>query len=152
MTDVGEIEDPARRGKTSLFPLPLTPFKLMMWFDHRPEYPMVFPLVCEFTGEVDRECVQQALDVVCARHPLLSARVESNRRQRYWVASADRLNRINWDAQPQSSNARSTCGTSRGCFRIPRYFRPRSDGVALSPLLLRRPECRRGCIQMVLDL
>ena len=99
MTDIGEIEDPAPRGEMSLFPLPLTPFELMMWFDHRPEYPMVFPMVCEFTGEVDRECAEQALDVVCARHPLLSARVESNRRQRFWVASADRLNRINWDAR-----------------------------------------------------
>ncbi len=59
-----------------LFPLPLTPFENLMVLNDRPDYPMVFECVLEFSGTIDRKPLEQALHRAWANQPLLKCRVE----------------------------------------------------------------------------
>ena len=83
----------------SQFPIRLVPFEALIWHDDQGGYPMVYPIVGEMTGEVDRGVAQQALEVVCRRHPLLAARVIDRRGSLSWVEgpeASDRANAIEW--------------------------------------------------------
>jgi hypothetical protein len=84
----------------SAFPCPLAPFEHLMWLDDHADYPMAFPIIGELRGEVDRERAQAALEAVCARHPLLAARVTDNGTGRpQWVATpagTAKANAIEW--------------------------------------------------------
>ncbi len=86
-----------------IFPLPLSPFELMMLAEDRPDYPMVAVIEIVFRGEVQRDPWERALQLVLKRHPLLTARVESKKgRPTSWVATD--LPKIAWqntEAEPQ---------------------------------------------------
>lgn len=69
-----------------LFPLPLTPFEYYYWCDNRPESPTTYPVNLDFRGRLERDRLVRALQIVAARHPLLSARVEPDARaEPQWV-------------------------------------------------------------------
>ncbi len=70
----------------SLFPLRLTPFEAVMFWDDRPEYPMVFWGELELSGRLDEEALRQAVKAVLPRHPLLRAGVEHQAGYPYWTA------------------------------------------------------------------
>ena len=70
-----------RESEPPLFPLPLTPFERYMLADDRPDYPMAFPAVVEFSGSLRRAEFDAALEGALREHPLLRARVDGSRRR-----------------------------------------------------------------------
>jgi hypothetical protein len=80
-----------------LFPLPLTSFEYYYWCDNRPEYPTTYPVDLHFSGRCDRLRLEQALAQTLRRHPLLTARIETDARGvPQWVAGDDQPPRIDW--------------------------------------------------------
>jgi hypothetical protein len=67
----GEVDD-------RLFPLPLTPFEYYFQLEDRPDYPGVVPIELECRGHLDRAALEQAYCLTHARHPILSARVDTD--------------------------------------------------------------------------
>jgi hypothetical protein len=81
------------------FPCPFAPFEHLMWLDDAADYPMAFPIISELTGTIDRALAQEALEAVCARHPLLAARVVDDGERPQWVATPEgvaKANAIDW--------------------------------------------------------
>jgi hypothetical protein len=60
----------------SLFPLPLTPFELLMLHGEARDYPMDFQMRLSFRGRLDPQAWQRAVETAARRHPLLLAKVE----------------------------------------------------------------------------
>jgi len=85
------------RAKQWGFPLYLTPLETFMWVEDRPAYPMTFLIHMEFSGTVDREAFESALEEALARHPLLNALVQrAKRNQPCWVLAEDAMPRLDW--------------------------------------------------------
>jgi hypothetical protein len=69
------------------FPLPFTPFEYYYLLEDRPDYPSEFPIRLQCRGPLDREAFTRAFELAHTRHPLLSARIERDRRGwPCWVA------------------------------------------------------------------
>lgn len=58
-----------------LFPLPLGPYERYMLADDTPDYPMVFVIAVELSGDLRRPAFESALDAALERHPLLRSHV-----------------------------------------------------------------------------
>lgn len=74
-------------GAESLWPLPFTPFEVYYYLDDSREYPTTFPVLLRFSGPLDRRLFSQSLARAVARHPLLRARIETQRGSPCWVAA-----------------------------------------------------------------
>ena len=69
---------------TSVFPLRLTAFEELFYYDDRPEYPAVFFCKVLFSESFDETIAQQAVQQACRRHPLVRTRIKCDSRQRLW--------------------------------------------------------------------
>jgi hypothetical protein len=78
-----------------LLPLPLTPFEKLFVQDDSPGYPIHFFYRLRFTGCMQKEMLQRALEVALARHPLLTAIVHGERGLS-WIPAAVPIPEIQW--------------------------------------------------------
>lgn len=62
-------------------PLKLTPFEEYMFCDDRPDYPMTGFFRLRFSGKLNSDAMNSAIQQATARHPLLRSRVCRDRRQ-----------------------------------------------------------------------
>ncbi len=86
-------------------PLPLVPFEDYMLVDDRPTHPMTFFLRLHFRGLCDRAKFDTAMRHAVARHPLLSARIESGKRNHFvWIARAECACRVEWKSSETASD------------------------------------------------
>ena len=79
-----------------LFPLHLTPFEYYMDIEDRSRYPMTFVVQFEFSGSVNRDSMETALDVALDRHPLLQAILRTAKQNSECWVLADEKIRIDW--------------------------------------------------------
>ena len=80
-----------------LFPLTLPPIDLLFFYDDFPDYPMSFYIELEFSGSLDRERMNAALDEALSRHPLLFSRVLPGKRNRpSWTPAPELATTIRW--------------------------------------------------------
>jgi hypothetical protein len=83
--------------KSSLFPLYLSPLEQFFCLDNRPAHPMAFYSVYDFTGVVDRQAFQSAVEEALERHPLLNALVRPAKRNKpCWVAASGNGPKVDW--------------------------------------------------------
>ena len=69
-----------------LFPLHLSPFEFYLDVDDRPEYPMTFVVQMSFSGWLEPDRLDAALEHALARHPLLGAVIRPAKRgMECWV-------------------------------------------------------------------
>jgi NRPS condensation-like uncharacterized protein len=82
--------------------LPLEPFEEYFLRDDRPGRPMVWPLILDFRGHIDRKAFEQALADTLVYEPLLTSLAERKRGRYYWTPSPARTN-VEWldSAQPK---------------------------------------------------
>lgn len=88
-------------GRT--FPLYVAPIDWFFLIDDSTEYTMSFFLDLDFTGQLDQELFQAALDEAIRRHPLLFCVIEPAKKSRLcWVPAADKIQPVDWadDATP----------------------------------------------------
>jgi hypothetical protein len=98
--------------QTSLFPLRFTPFEFYFFIEDRPDYPGVIPIEIETHGRLDSTALARAYELTHLRHPLLSARVEMDRKGwPQWVAGEPEP--IDYDVRTQGC-ARSPAGVPAG--------------------------------------
>ena len=65
--------------------------------DDHPEYPMVFYLDLDFSGQLDQQRMSEALEEALYRHPLLFCVVQKAKQNRLcWVPAPDKMPKINW--------------------------------------------------------
>ena len=64
---------------SELFPLRLTPFEELFYFDDFAECPSTMFCLVTFDGAVDCTIARRALEQTCQRHPLLASRIEPGR-------------------------------------------------------------------------
>lgn len=69
-----------------ILPLPVTAFEYYYLADDRAEYPPIFPVRLVLSGALDRSALDIALQMSIARHPLLTARIDTSGRWPVWVA------------------------------------------------------------------
>ncbi len=82
-------------GRT--FPLHLPPIDWYFVSDDSPEYPMVFYIELEFSGQLDRERFACALEESLERHPLLYSIVQPAKQNKpCWVPVPDQMPTIDW--------------------------------------------------------
>ncbi|MBN2577906.1 MAG: hypothetical protein JXB10_02865 [Pirellulales bacterium] len=82
----------------ALFPLPLTTFEKYMFWDDRPEYPMVFAVRMKLRGELHRADFESSLNEALAAHPLLCALVKRTARNGpVWTLSEERRPTVDWN-------------------------------------------------------
>lgn len=68
-----------------------------MFVDDRPEYPMTFVVQFEFSGKIDRELFQDAVDQALERHPMLRASIQPAKSSRdCWVLPDSLECKVNW--------------------------------------------------------
>ncbi|MDP1561364.1 MAG: chromosome condensation protein [Pirellulaceae bacterium] len=81
-----------------LFPLHLTPFENYMLHDDSPQFPMTFILQFEFTGCIDRDTFQNAVDRALVRQPMLRSHIRPAKGGRNcWVATEAYNSEVLWD-------------------------------------------------------
>ncbi|MBI2826509.1 MAG: hypothetical protein HYX69_17675 [Planctomycetia bacterium] len=69
-----------------LFPLRFTPFELYFLCEDRPDFAGLIPIELEARGRLDRAALERAYALTHIRHPLLSARIEPDRKGwPFWV-------------------------------------------------------------------
>lgn len=87
-----------------LFPQPLTPFEYYYLLEDLPGYPSEFPITLQSRGPLDRAVFSRAFLLTLERHPLLTARIESDRtRWPQWVAGI--IPAIRWDDTSHGSRS-----------------------------------------------
>jgi Wax ester synthase-like Acyl-CoA acyltransferase domain len=69
------------------FPLPLVPIESLLARDARPDFPMVFYIVVDVSGRLDRQRLVKAFELARRREPLLSAVVTRQRSGFQWRAA-----------------------------------------------------------------
>lgn len=68
-----------------------------MFVDDRPDYPMTFVVQFEFSGKIDRELFQEAVDQALERHPMLRALVQPAKSSRdCWVLNENCECKVIW--------------------------------------------------------
>ena len=95
----------------SVFPQRFTPFEYYFLLEDRPGYPSVFPVRLECRGPLNPEAFERAFQLAHARHPFLSAHIETERTKwPMWVAGEPAS--IHWADDSVSSQATCTGFTS----------------------------------------
>jgi NRPS condensation-like uncharacterized protein len=73
------------------FPLPVAAFEEYMLADDRPAFPMNFFIRMRFSGQLCKQSIEKALELVAERHPLLTARVHrKGHRWKRWEQPSNR--------------------------------------------------------------
>lgn len=85
MTLAHAAAPPAPLSRQENPPLRLEPFEEYLLRDGRPGAPMVFPLVLNFVGQIDRSAFERAVAETLTLEPLLAARVKRRRSHRVWL-------------------------------------------------------------------
>jgi NRPS condensation-like uncharacterized protein len=94
------MSDPAYRR---IFPLYLAPFEKFMLVDDRPDSPMSFFIVMEFSGRLRRSEFEQSLRDALDRHRILQCLVEPVKQGRLcWVYHPELMPRIDWQSDLES--------------------------------------------------
>jgi hypothetical protein len=78
------------------FPLPLSPFEQLFVSDDFPAYPMHFFYRLRFDGRLHRRALEKAIEIAVARHPLLSAVVNSSAGRSEWVSCDGQAPEMHW--------------------------------------------------------
>ncbi|PAY15231.1 hypothetical protein CKO51_32950 [Rhodopirellula sp. SM50] len=82
-------------GRT--FPLYVPPIDWFFLIDDSPEYTMSFFLDLDFSGQLDQDIFQAALEEALARHPLLFCVIELAKKNRLcWVPAPDKVPPVDW--------------------------------------------------------
>ena len=82
-------------GRT--FPLYVPPIDWFFLIDDSPRYPMSFFLDLDFTGQLDQDLFQTALEEALARHPLLFCVVQLAKKDRLcWVPAPELATEADW--------------------------------------------------------
>lgn len=84
------------RDRSALFPLPFTPFEYYYYLDDSPEYPTAIPIELRFSGTLDRDHFQTALQRAVARHPMLRAAVDDSGPRPRWIADRRQQPSCDW--------------------------------------------------------
>ncbi len=85
------------RKQGRIFPLHIAPIDWYFLCDDSTEYPMVFYLQLDFSGVLDRDYFDCALDEALKRHPLLYAIVQPAKQNKpCWILAPELLPRIEW--------------------------------------------------------
>lgn len=66
------------------FPLQLVPWEEFFYYKHRPSHPATFFAYFEFSQPLQRDIAEQALKIVCIKHPLMRAIVEQRGKKLFW--------------------------------------------------------------------
>ncbi|MEM9825358.1 MAG: hypothetical protein AAF958_02155 [Planctomycetota bacterium] len=69
---------------TDVFPLPLSPLEKFFLWDDRPSCPMTSFFELQFDGILNRSWLDEALNTVCTRHPLLQCTVARRGGDWFW--------------------------------------------------------------------
>ena len=69
------------------YPLPFSAIEEYMLLDHSPAYPMDSVRLLHFSGRLDHEAMEKALNGVWERQPFLRSRAVRNGRRLEWVPS-----------------------------------------------------------------
>jgi NRPS condensation-like uncharacterized protein len=92
-----EIRDEPASATNSIFPLRLTPTELCWLLEDCPSHPIEFFLRLRFSGRLERNTLERALQTALARHPLLTAVVKHTAKRRWhWISSKGPPLAINW--------------------------------------------------------
>ncbi|MEX0978522.1 MAG: hypothetical protein WDZ48_06705 [Pirellulales bacterium] len=83
-------------SQETVFPLPLTPFEYYYYLDDSPEYPTAFPIELRFSGMLSADHFQAALEATLARHPMLTAVIDSSGRRPAWIAEQRARPAVDW--------------------------------------------------------
>lgn len=76
------------RTRSSLLPLPLTPFEVFLLAEDREEYPACPVVIAELSGSMDEEAFREAVRQAVRRHPLFHATVRRDGfRRPHWIES-----------------------------------------------------------------
>ncbi|MEX0670645.1 MAG: hypothetical protein WD060_09340 [Pirellulales bacterium] len=67
---------------------PLTPFESFLWFDDRPQFPLLFRVDLRFDGRIDTESMRGAYRFALGRHPLLRSTIRAVQGAATWHAAA----------------------------------------------------------------
>ncbi len=90
-TKINKLDETSKQlesTKQRVFPLHVTPFERYMLMDDRPKYPATFIIQFEFSGNLDRNAFQAAIDEAVLRHPLTRALIRPAKLNRdCWVDS-----------------------------------------------------------------
>ena len=85
------------RENERVFPLSLAPIDWFFFSDDHQQYPMVFYVDLEFSGRLDHERMEIALEEAIYRHPLMYAIVQPGRKKRpRWALAPSRMTDIDW--------------------------------------------------------
>lgn len=68
---------------------PLVSFEHYMLADDRASWPMTYPAIYEFCGQIDLQALRSALRVALDRHPFLDSRIERTATGLEWKRSSD---------------------------------------------------------------
>src|SRR5262249_41848983 len=83
------------KATKALFPLPLSPFENLFLLEDSPAYPIQFFGRLRFRGRLRTNEMNQALGIVLARHPLLTAIVQPEKDGRLcWMPCRDFVPRV----------------------------------------------------------
>jgi hypothetical protein len=86
-----------KKDQPNVFPLHLAPIDAFFCADDHPRYPMTSVIHLDFSGTLDPEVFELALDDALVRHPLLCALIKPAKRSMpCWVMSEDVKPRIDW--------------------------------------------------------
>lgn len=86
-----------KRAQGRVFPLHIAPIDWYFLCDDSPDYPMVFYLDLDFSGQLDRALFDLALEEALRRHPLLYATVQPAKRNKpCWVLAPQQMARVDW--------------------------------------------------------
>lgn len=75
MATLTKVYSPMPATDESVFPLPLTPFESLMVANDTDEYPMVFEVIADFRGTIEKDPFEHAIETACQRHSLFGCRV-----------------------------------------------------------------------------
>ena len=86
-----------KKDQPNVFPLHLAPIDAFYCADDHPRYPMTSVIHLDFSGTLDPEVFELALNDALVRHPLLCALIKPAKRSMpCWVMSQDIKPRIDW--------------------------------------------------------
>lgn len=81
----------------ALFPLPLTCFEEYMMYDDRPSYPMTGIFRLRFSGFLQKDALEAAIQKVFERHPFLRATIDkTDRRCPKWIDHPEWRPDVQW--------------------------------------------------------
>lgn len=81
-------------------PIPLTVFEKYFLLDASEEFPMICDGSFHFTGIVDRDVFQEAVQDALKRQPLLTRKIKKRRRRFYWVPVQERFEIVQLETPP----------------------------------------------------